>query len=124
MIGPPDEQSVTLARTLAGVDPPPESVPSQVHQSGSSLLIAHAEDAGLLGTCPDGVPVLARLGSTSVLSVPLSDGECRYGTLTLAQQAGEGYFAVADVGLIEEIGEYLALAIRADRMLRQPAGTT
>jgi len=121
VIGPRDEQSVRLARSLSGLDPQPESAPSQVHQSGSSLLVAHAEDAGLLGTDPDGVPILDRLGATSVLSVPLSDGERSYGTLTLAQEAGEGYFGLADIGVVEEIGEYLALAIRADRSFRERA---
>ncbi len=121
VIGPPDERSVRLARSLSGLDPQPESAPNQVHQSGSSLLVAHAEDAGLLGTDPDGVPILDRLGATSVLSVPLSDGERSYGTLTLAQEAGEGYFGIADVGVVEEIGEYLALAIRADRSFRERA---
>ena len=33
------------------------TAPSQVHESGSSLLIAHAEDGGMLGAGPDGVPV-------------------------------------------------------------------
>jgi serine phosphatase RsbU (regulator of sigma subunit)/PAS domain-containing protein len=121
VIGPPDERSAELARSLAGIDPQRNSAPSQVHDSGSSLLVAHAEDGGLLGAGPDGIPVLARLGSTSLLSVPLSDGERSYGALTLARQAGAGYFSTADVGLVEEIGEHLALAIRVDRMLRHRA---
>jgi serine phosphatase RsbU (regulator of sigma subunit)/PAS domain-containing protein len=121
VIGPQDERSAELARSLASVDPQQDSAPSQVHDSGSSLLIAHAEDGGLLGAGPDGIPVLALLGATSVLTVPLSDGERSYGALTLARQTGAGYFSTADVGLVEEIGEHLALAIRVDRMLRQRA---
>jgi serine phosphatase RsbU (regulator of sigma subunit)/PAS domain-containing protein len=124
VIGPQDERSAELARSLASVDPQPDSAPSQVHDSGSSLLIAHAEDGGLLGAGPDGIPVLALLGATSVLTVPLSDGERSYGALTLARQTGAGYFSTADVGLVEEIGEHLALAIRVDRMLRQRADVT
>jgi serine phosphatase RsbU (regulator of sigma subunit) len=53
-----------------------------------------------------------------VVCVPLSDGERSYGALTLARLAGHGHFGMADVGLVEELGEQLALAIRADRMLR------
>jgi serine phosphatase RsbU (regulator of sigma subunit)/PAS domain-containing protein len=121
VIGPQDEQSVELARSLVKVDPQQDSAPAQVHDSGSSLLIAHTEDSGILGAGPDGVPILARLGATSVLGVPLSDGERSYGTLTLARETGGGYFGTADVGLVEEIGEHLALAIRVDRMLRQRA---
>ena len=121
VIGPQDERSAELARALAGIDPEQDSAPRQVHDSGSSLLVAHTEDGGLLGVGPDGIPILARLGATSVLTVPLSDGERSYGALTLARQAGAGFFSTADVGLVEEIGEHLALAIRVDRMLRQRA---
>ena len=121
VIGPQDERSAELARSVASVDPQPDSAPCQVNDSGSSLLIAHAEDGGLLGAGPGGIPVLALLGATSVLAVPLSDGERSYGALTLARRTGAGYFSTADVGLVEEIGEHLALAIRVDRMLRQRA---
>jgi len=119
VIGPQDGPSVELARSIGTADPGPDSAPWQVHESGSSLLIAHVEDDGLLGAGPDGIPFLARLGATSVLTVPLSDGERSYGALTLAREAGGGYFGTADVGIVEEIGEHLALAIRVDRMLRQ-----
>jgi serine phosphatase RsbU (regulator of sigma subunit)/PAS domain-containing protein len=108
-----------LARTTAAVDPQPGSVPLQVHESGSGLLVAHAEDAGALGKGPDGVPLLMVLGATSLLCVPLSDGERSYGVLTLARQAGNGPFVMADVGLVEELGEQLALAIRIDRLFRR-----
>jgi serine phosphatase RsbU (regulator of sigma subunit)/PAS domain-containing protein len=120
MVTGPDTQRAQeeLARTTAAVDPQPGSVPLQVHESGSGMLIAHAEDAGALGKGPDGVPLLMILGATSLLCVPLSDGERRYGVLTLAGQAGRGPFLMADVGLIEELGEQLALAIRIDRLFR------
>ena len=117
-VGPDDQPSDDLARAVAAADPPPGSAPHQVHESGSSLLVAHAEDPGLLGEGSDGVPLLLRLGATSVLCVPLSDGERSYGALTLARLAGHGHFGMADVGLVEELGEQLALAIRADRELR------
>ncbi len=119
VIGPQDEASAELAKLISGTDPDRASAPGQVHESGSSLLVAHAEDGGLLGAGPDGIPFLVRLGATSMLTVPLSDGERSYGALTLARQAGGSYFGTADVGIIEEIGEHLALAIRVDRMLRQ-----
>jgi serine phosphatase RsbU (regulator of sigma subunit) len=59
------------------------------------------------------------LGSTSVLSVPITDRESRYGVLTLARQAGHSHFEIADLGLVEELGEQLALAIRVDHMFRR-----
>ncbi len=83
------------------------------------MLLAHAEDAGLLGPGPGGVPLLMQLGASSVLCVPLTDGEQVYGVLTLARQATERSFEIADLGLVEELGEQLALAIRVDRMFRR-----
>ena len=74
---------------------------------------------GILGTGPDGVPLLMQLGATSVLCVPLTDGEHSYGVLTLARSADERHFEIADLGLVEELGEQLALAIRVDRMFRR-----
>jgi serine phosphatase RsbU (regulator of sigma subunit)/PAS domain-containing protein len=116
--GPEDQRSEKLANAVAAVDPAPGSGPHQVHESGSTLLIAHAEDLGALGDGPDGIPLLMLLGATSVLSVPLTDGEHAYGVLTLARWAGHPHFEIADVGLVEELGEQLALAIRVDRMFR------
>ena len=116
--GPEDQRSEKLARAVAAVDPEPGSGPYQVHESGSTLLIAHAEDPSALGDGPEGIPLLMLLGATSVLSVPLSDGEHAYGVLTLARWPGHSHFEIADVGLVEELGEQLALAIRVDRMFR------
>ncbi len=119
VIGPSDPDSTALARALTGADPPADSLTRQVFESGSSALIAHVENIDLLGAGPDGVPLLMRLGATSLLSVPLNDGEHNYGVLTLARQASEGPFEIADLGLVEELGEQLALAIRVDRMFRR-----
>ena len=115
----PEDQPSDLANAVGQVDPAPGTAPRQVHESGSSLLVAHAEDAGILGAGPQGVPVMMMLDATSVLCVPLSDGEHTYGTLTLARNASEGHFEMADLGVVEELGEQLALAIRVDRMFRR-----
>jgi serine phosphatase RsbU (regulator of sigma subunit) len=58
------------------------------------------------------------LGVASLICVPISDGTDGYGTLTLARQAGSPRFSVADLGLTEELGQHLAVAIRVDRMFR------
>ncbi len=115
----PEDQPSDLANAVGQVDPAAGTAPRQVHESGSSLLVAHAEDAGILGAGPQGVPVMMMLDATSVLCVPLSDGEHTYGTLTLARNASEGHFEMADLGVVEELGEQLALAIRVDRMFRR-----
>jgi len=119
VIGPPAQEPAGLAGRLAAVNPLPGSLPYQVHESGGSQLIAHAEDVGVLGADPDNVPLLMRMGATSVLSVPLTDSEHAYGVLTLARQAAERPFEIADLGLVAEIGQQLALAIRVDRMFRR-----
>ena len=121
VVAPDEQPSDELARAVAAIDPPPGSAPHQVHESGSSLLVAHAEDPGMLGDGPDGVPLLMKLGATSVLCVPLPDGERSYGALTLARPAERGHFGMGDLGLVEELGEQLALALRADRMFRRSA---
>jgi serine phosphatase RsbU (regulator of sigma subunit)/PAS domain-containing protein len=121
VVGPEDQRSDEVAREVAGADPPPGSAPAQVHESGASVLVAHAEDEGLLGDGPHGMPLLLQLGATSVLCVPLSDGGRSYGALTLARVPGRGPFTMSDAGLVEELGEQLALAMRAERTLRQRA---
>ena len=117
--GARQRQADQLARTARGVDPAPESVPWQVHANGKSVLLAHADDPGALGAGPDGTPLLMVLGAASVICVPISDGTAGYGTLTLARQAGSPRFTVADLGLVEELGQHLAVAIRVDRMFRR-----
>ncbi len=118
VIGPHDESSEELARKVRAVDPLPGSVPVLVHTAGRSVVLAHAEDSGVLGASPDGTPLLMLLGATSLLSVPISDGVTRYGVLTLARQAAEGRFEIAELGLAEELGEHLGVALRVDRMFR------
>ncbi len=121
--GPDDPGLAELTSALAAVDPPPGSVPCIVYESARPVLIAHAEDVGVLGDSPDGEPLLARLDATSVLSVPLADGDSRYGVLTLVRQPGAGHFKVADLALAAELGEQMALAIRVNRMFRRRADT-
>jgi PAS domain-containing protein len=118
VIGPHDEGSEELARTARAVDPPADSVPAQVHAAGRSVVLAHTQDPGILGATAEGTPLLMLLGVTSLLSVPISDGATGYGVLTLARQAGEGRFEIAELGLAEELGEHLGVAIRVDRMFR------
>jgi PAS domain S-box-containing protein len=122
-VGPDDPGRTELTGVVAAVDPPLGSVPCTVYESGRPALIAHAEDAGLLGETLEGEPLLIRLEATSVLSVPLTDGESRYGVLTLVRRAGDGSFKVADLALATELGEQMALAIRVSRMVRRRSDT-
>ena len=121
--GPDDLGPAELPSPAAAVDPPPGSVPSEVYQSGHSALITHAEDAGILGSGADGEPLLVTLNATSVISAPLSDGETRYGVLTLVRPSAAGHFRMAELGLVEGLAEQMALAIRADRIFRRRSDT-
>jgi len=118
VIGPHDEPSQDLARKVRALDPQPGSGPAQVHAAGTSILLAHADDPEILGVSADETPVLMLLGTTSLLSVPITDGTTSYGALTLARAAGEGRFEIADLGLAEHFGQHLGVAIRVDRMFR------
>src|SRR5690242_5003884 len=89
--GPDDPRLAELSKALAAGDPPPGSVPCTVQESGHPALVAHADDADALGRDVDGESLLTRLEATSLLSVPLTDGEVRYGVLTLARRARDGH---------------------------------
>jgi serine phosphatase RsbU (regulator of sigma subunit)/PAS domain-containing protein len=117
--GSRDGQADKLVRAVRSVDPDPESVPWQVHSTGKSVLLAHPDEPSVLGTGPGGTPLLMTLGATSLICVPISDGSTGYGALTLARQAANGPFSVADLGLAEDLGQHLANAIRVDRMFRR-----
>jgi serine phosphatase RsbU (regulator of sigma subunit)/PAS domain-containing protein len=117
--GPRGGHADQLARVARGVDPDQESLPAQVHSTGKSALLAYSDDPGVLGYGPDGTPLGMLLGATSLICVPISDGTTGYGTLTLTRLADKGPFGVADLGLAEELGRHLAIAIRVDRVFRQ-----
>ena len=117
--GPRGGQADQVARVVRGVDPDQESLPALVHSTGKSVLLAHLDDPAVLGRGPDGTPLGMVLGVTSLICVPISDGTTGYGTLTLTRLADKGPFGVADLGLAEELGGHLAVAIRVDRVFRQ-----
>ena len=118
-VGPAGGESESIARAVRDADPEPDSLPWQVHQSGKSLLQARSDDIGMLGAAPDGVPLMMKLGATSVLSVPIADADRGYGVITLCRQAREGPFQIADLALAEELGTQVAVAIRVDRLFRR-----
>jgi serine phosphatase RsbU (regulator of sigma subunit)/PAS domain-containing protein len=121
--GPDDPRLAELTSAVGAVDPPPGSVPCTVYESGHPALIAHAENIADLGADVAGEPLLTRLDATSVLSVPLADGPRNYGVLTLARRARDGHFKLADLALMQELGEQMALAIRVSRTFRRRADT-
>jgi len=122
VVGPSGEPAAELARRIRAIDPSPDTAPAMVHKAGKSILLPDVDDTKVLGADPDGTPLLAALGATSMLSVPITDGTTGYGSLTLARQPREERFSIADLGLAEELGEHLGVAIRVDRMFRHRSG--
>jgi len=118
VVGPSDELATELARRIRAIDPRPGTAPAMVHEAGKSMLLAHVDDTQVLGTDQDGMPLLALIGATSMLTVPITDGATGYGSLTLARPPEQERFGIADLGLAEELGEHLGVAIRVDRMFR------
>ena len=119
-VGPDEPGLASQAGLVAAVDPPPGSIPARVHESAHPVVIAHVEDTGVLGAGLDGEPLLTVLNATSVLSVPLSDGQTGYGVLTLVRPTR---FTMAELGLVQAIGEQMALAIRVGRVFRRRSDT-
>jgi len=118
VIGPAGEAADELARQMRRSDPEPDTLTARVHAVSKPVLLATVDDTAVLGLGPAGTPLALLLGATSVLSVPIPDGGTSYGALTLVRSATDPRFEVADLGLMEEIGQHLAVAIRVDRMFR------
>ncbi|MGP4021829.1 SpoIIE family protein phosphatase [Actinomadura sp. 3N407] len=121
VIGPEDEHSVEAARMLEEVEPAQGSLPHTVFVTRQSALRPHVENLDVLGVCPDGQPVCGKIGATSVLSVPIEDGDHAIGTITLAASGEYGPFDLMDLGVVQRLGRYLALVIRAARLYRRRA---
>ncbi|HEV2377627.1 MAG TPA: SpoIIE family protein phosphatase [Streptosporangiaceae bacterium] len=122
--GPQEERAADLASQVASCDPGEGTVPHTVADTGSAQIIAHVEDTAMLGDGPGGVPLLMLMGATSVLSVPVAEGDRTYGALTLARPAREGPFRLADLGLLEGLAEQLALAVAVGRTVSRHTEVT
>ena len=121
--GPDKEDSASLERAVLAVEPPAESVAGQVAASGSSILITHPEDDGILGVSETGVPLLLVLGGACVLCVPIAAAGIGAGTVTLVKEGASGTFGLADVGLAEDVIEQLARTIAVQRTMRHRTET-
>ncbi|TYK49613.1 SpoIIE family protein phosphatase [Actinomadura decatromicini] len=121
VMGPEDEHSVEAARMLEEVQPAENTLPHTVYVTRQSALRPHLENLDVLGVCPDGQPICGRIGVTSVLSVPIEDGDRSLGAITLAASGEYGPFDLMDLGVVQRLGRYLALVIRAARLYRRRA---
>ncbi|GAA2132375.1 SpoIIE family protein phosphatase [Actinomadura napierensis] len=121
VMGPDDERSVEAARTLQELHPAAGTLPYDVFATRQSALRPHVENLEELGKAGDGVPICAKIGATSLLSVPVEDGERCLGAITLASGGEYGPFDLMDLGVVQRLGRYLALVIRAARLYRRRA---
>ncbi len=108
--GPADAPS-EQRKAVAAAAPGASDIPGEVLGRGQSLLFPLIEDEAVLGHAESGAPLLAMLGAGSLLSVPLRGSRGVRGALTLIRRSNRGSFRLADLGLIEEIGEHIGLAL-------------
>ena len=113
--GPDDVDGRSGTSLLGELDPTASEIPGDVIEAGASLLHPLIESEEALGVTEGGLPVLAALHAGSVLCVPLRDDAGVLGALTLVRRSGRSGFGLADLGLLEEVGEHLGLAIRTER---------
>lgn len=111
----------TETRPLEDADPEDSSLVTEVLRTGNAALRTKVEDEETLGVTAGGYPVLDVLRAGSLMSVPLRDGETVLGALTLVRREGRTEFDLADLGMMEEIGEHLALALGAERRYQRRA---
>ncbi|MCO5974663.1 SpoIIE family protein phosphatase [Actinoallomurus soli] len=124
VMGPDDERRTQIARMLENVHPGPGSLPSLVYDSGQSVLQAHIDDLRTLGTTEGDLPVCGLMEASSLICVPLDDGERTLGTLTLTVSGEQGPFDLMDLGLVERLARNLALVIRTGRRYRRRTEVT
>lgn len=111
VVAGPEDVPEGLHELLDTASPSNTDIPGEVLSRGQSLLFPLIEDEGVLGHDPSGAPILGLLGAGSLLSVPLRGSRGVRGALTLIRRSNRGSFRLADLGLIEEIGEHIGLAL-------------
>ncbi|NYH53471.1 PAS domain-containing protein [Nocardiopsis arvandica] len=111
VVAGPADAPAEHREAVAAAAPGASDIPGEVLDRGQSLLFPLIEDDAVLGHTASGAPLLAMLGAGSLLSVPLLGSRGVRGALTLIRRSNRGSFRLADLGLIEEIGEHIGLAL-------------
>lgn len=106
-------------RLLETVDPGACELPREVLEAANSVLHPLVEDDAAFGVSDGGTPVLTALRAGSVLCVPLRNQNENLGVLTLVRRSDRPRFELSDLGLIEEIADHLALALRTERRFQR-----
>lgn len=113
--GHDDRDELHSTRLLQDLDLRACRLPRDVLDSGNPLVDPLIEDETALGVSDDGNPVLAVLRAGSILCVPLRSQQENLGALTLVRGSDRQRFELSDLGLIEELSDHLALALRTER---------
>jgi PAS domain S-box-containing protein len=114
VVGPADQPLGRLQRDLEGMDPAAVPIVGQVLATQSGIVNEMLADDTLLGD-----DVLEAMEAGSLLSVPITTEEQIGGVLTLVRLRDRPPFGLADLGLLEEIGLHLGLAMRAQRSFQR-----
>ncbi|GAA2412362.1 hypothetical protein GCM10010420_47040 [Streptomyces glaucosporus] len=103
-----------LREEVAEQDPASCPLVVDAIRRGGETLRVRLEDSAGFGRDAAGAPVLVRAGATSLLCVPLADGEGgpALGALTLLRTGGRRPFELAEAGAVDRIARHLALALR------------
>lgn len=113
VLGPGDRPVTELTRLVEGLTPLAAPVVAHVLTGGSGVVHEMLEEETLLGELPGGPPLLRVMGAASLLVVPIRGESDALGALTLVRLRDREPFSLADLGLMEEIGTHLGLALRA-----------
>ncbi|MFI0416757.1 SpoIIE family protein phosphatase [Spongiactinospora sp. 9N601] len=115
VLGPAEQPVGDRLRVAERLDPAAAPVVAQVLAQGSGVVQEMVEDEKSLGLTPDGTPLLRTLGAGSLMCVPIQTDQAAEGAVTLLRLGEHEPFTLADLGLMEEIGTHLGLALRAQR---------
>ncbi|MFB9204517.1 SpoIIE family protein phosphatase [Nonomuraea spiralis] len=109
VVAPKNHPLGELVRQVESADPAGSQVVVQVLERGSGVVHEMVDDESLLGYCADG-PLLTVMGAGSLLSVPIGHSD---GVLTLVRTHDRPPFSLADLGVLQDVGMQLGLAVRA-----------
>jgi phosphoserine phosphatase RsbU/P len=88
-------------------------------RSGEARVQAYLDDLTIFGVGSDGLPVLGRIHARSLTCIPLRLDADILGTVTLIRGPERAPFELAEVALLEDLVDHVALAVRNERHVRR-----
>ncbi|ACY96454.1 MULTISPECIES: SpoIIE family protein phosphatase [Thermomonospora] len=118
VVGPGGERAAELTHALEELDPLPGTLPHSVFTGRQGALHPHVAELSMLGELPDGSPVCGAISAATVVCVPIEDGQRCLGAITVTGSGEHGPFDLMDLGVLQRLGRYLGLVVRAARLYR------